>query len=162
MLLFEMINEILEQYSFFEFATIMTINMRTINSAEYTALLMILYNLKVRKISKAKNERKRPSFCPKGQLNLWGHCFFQNPNQKLQRFLPYPVINFQGRNLCNLWLGFRKKWWPHKFILNLTDRPLGEHFYSFFWKYEDKSNCFWIFLTFRSSAWAETWRQPLL
>ena len=57
MLLFEMINEILEQYSFFEFATIMTINMRTINSTEYTALLMILYNLKVRKKSKSKNER---------------------------------------------------------------------------------------------------------
>ena len=64
-----MINEILEQYSFFEFATIMTINMRTINSAEYTALLMILYNSKVRKRQKQKAERKKPSFCPKGQLN---------------------------------------------------------------------------------------------
>ena len=47
-----MVNEILEQYFFFEFATIMTINMRAINSAEYTALLMILWNVKVRKIQK--------------------------------------------------------------------------------------------------------------
>ena len=31
------------------------------------------------------------------------------------------LINFQGRNLCDFWLGFWKKWWPHKFILNLTD-----------------------------------------
>jgi hypothetical protein len=68
MLLFEMINEILEQYSFFEFATIMTINMRTINSPEYTALLMILYNLKLRKKSKAKNERKRPRLCPRAPV----------------------------------------------------------------------------------------------
>ena len=42
-------------------------------------------------------------------MNIWGHRFFQNPNQKLQRFLPYPLVNFQGRNLCNFWLGFWKK-----------------------------------------------------
>ena len=55
----------------------------------------------------------------KCQLNS-GHRFFQNPNQKLQRFLPYPLINFQisvdfgwdfGRNddLINsfcIWLTF--------------------------------------------------------
>ena len=54
-------------------------------------------------------------------MNLWGHRFSQNPNQKLQRVLPYPLINFQGRSLYNFWLGFWKKRWPHKFILNLTD-----------------------------------------
>ena len=55
-------------------------------------------------------------------MNLWGHHFFQNANQKLQRFLPYPLITFQGRNLCNFWLASWKKQWPHEFILNLTDR----------------------------------------
>ena len=30
----------------------------------------------------------------------------KSPNQKLQRFLPYPLINFQGRNLCNFWMAF--------------------------------------------------------
>ena len=54
-------------------------------------------------------------------MNLWGHRFSQNTNQKLQRFLPYPLINSQGRNLCNFWLIFWEKRWPHKFILNLTD-----------------------------------------
>ena len=54
-------------------------------------------------------------------MNLWGHRFFQNANQNLQRFLPYPLINFQGRNLCNFWLEFWEKQWPHKFILNLFD-----------------------------------------
>ena len=54
-------------------------------------------------------------------MNLWSHHFFQNPNQKLQRFLLSLLINFQGRNLCNFWLGFWKKRWPHKFILNSTD-----------------------------------------
>ena len=54
-------------------------------------------------------------------MNLWGYRFFQNPNQKLQRFLPYLLINFQSRNLCNFWLGFWKKWWSHKFILKLID-----------------------------------------
>ena len=49
----------------------------------------------------------------KFRMNLWGHRFSQNPNQKLQRFLPYPLINFQGR--------FRDKRWPHKIILNSTD-----------------------------------------
>ena len=43
------------------------------------------------------------------------------PTKKLTRFLPYPLINFQGRNLGNFWLAFWEKRWPHKFILNLTD-----------------------------------------
>ena len=54
-------------------------------------------------------------------MNLWGHCFSKNANQKLPRCLPYPLINFQGRNLGNFWLAFSEKQWPHKFILNLTD-----------------------------------------
>ena len=33
----------------------------------------------------------------------------------------HTLINFQGRNLCDFWLEFWKKRWPHKFILNLTD-----------------------------------------
>ena len=52
---------------------------------------------------------------------LWGHRFSQNANQKLQRFLSYPLINFQNRNLCHFWLAFWEKRWPLKFILNLTD-----------------------------------------
>ena len=47
--------------------------------------------------------------------------FLSNANQKLQRFLPYPLVNFQGRNLCNFRLAFWKKRWPHEFILNLTE-----------------------------------------
>ena len=39
-------------------------------------------------------------------MNLWGHRFSQNANQKLPGFLPYPLINFQGRNLGNFWLAF--------------------------------------------------------
>ena len=35
--------------------------------------------------------------------------------------MPHPRIKFQGRNLGNFWLAFWAKWWPHKFILNLTD-----------------------------------------
>ena len=54
-------------------------------------------------------------------MNLWGHYFSQNANQKFEGFLPYPLINFQGRNLGNFWLAFWEKRWPHKFILNLTD-----------------------------------------
>ena len=57
----------------------------------------------------------------KFRMNLWGHRFSQNANQKLPRFLPYPLINFQGKNLGNFWLAFWEKRWPHKFILNLTD-----------------------------------------
>ena len=56
------------------------------------------------------------------KMNLWGHRFSQNANQKSIRFLPYPLINFQGRNLRNFWLAFwEKQQWPNKFILNLTD-----------------------------------------
>ena len=54
-------------------------------------------------------------------MNLWGHRFFQNPNQKLQRFLPWKFIRRYGKNLCNFWLGFLGKRWPCIFILNLTD-----------------------------------------
>ena len=50
-------------------------------------------------------------------MNLWAHSFSQNANQKFEGFL----INFQGRNPSNFWLAFWEKWWPHKFILNLTD-----------------------------------------
>ena len=58
----------------------------------------------------------------KGQLNSeWIYEVIVSPNQKLQRFLPYPLINYQGRNLCNFWLAFWEKQWTHKFILNLTD-----------------------------------------
>ena len=53
-------------------------------------------------------------------MNLWGHCFSQIANQEVPRFLPYPLINFQGRNLCNFCLGFGEKRGPHKFFLNLT------------------------------------------
>ena len=56
-------------------------------------------------------------------MKLWGHRFSQNSNQKLQRFLPYPRINLQGRNLCNFWLGFWEKRWPHK-IIRLFNWPL--------------------------------------
>ena len=38
-----------------------------------------------------------------------GLSFSQNPNQKLQRFLPYPLINFQGKNPGNFWLAFWEK-----------------------------------------------------
>ena len=38
----------------------------------------------------------------KFRINLWGHCFSQNPNQTLQRFLPYLLINFHSRNICIL------------------------------------------------------------
>ena len=40
---------------------------------------------------------------------------------KFLRFLPYPLINFKGRNPSNFWLAFWEKRCPHKFILNLTD-----------------------------------------
>ena len=50
-------------------------------------------------------------------MNLWGHRFSQNANQKLQEFLLCPLINFQGRNPCNFWLAFLEKRRPH----NLTD-----------------------------------------
>ena len=44
------------------------------------------------------------------------------PTKSYQDFCPkYPLINFQGRSLGNFWLAFWEKWWPHKFILNLTD-----------------------------------------
>ena len=63
----------------------------------------------------------------KVQLEMieWGHRFSQNANQKLLGFLPYPFINFQGRNPGNNLLAFWEKRWPHKFILNLTDLPIG-------------------------------------
>ena len=47
--------------------------------------------------------------------------FSQNPNQNLPRFLPYALIDFQGRNLGNFWMAFWEKRWPHEFILNLSD-----------------------------------------
>ena len=40
----------------------------------------------------------------KFRKNLWGHGFSQNANQKLPGFLPYPLINFQGRNPGKFWL----------------------------------------------------------
>ena len=55
----------------------------------------------------------------KFKMNLWGHRFSQNANQK---FCPtLYLINFQPRNPSNFWLAFWKKRWPHNFILNLTD-----------------------------------------
>ena len=33
-------------------------------------------------------------------MNLWGHRFSQNANQKFEGFLPCPLINFKGRNLA--------------------------------------------------------------
>ena len=60
-------------------------------------------------------------------MNFWGHRFFQNPNQKLQRFLPYLLINFECKYLCNFWLGHWKNQWSHKFILNLTKDELLKH-----------------------------------
>ena len=33
------------------------------------------------------------------------HRIFQSTNQKLQGFLPYTLINLQGRNLCRLMVG---------------------------------------------------------
>ena len=33
-------------------------------------------------------------------MNLWGHRFFQNPNQKLQRFLPWKFIKGQLISKC--------------------------------------------------------------
>ena len=41
--------------------------------------------------------------------------------EKFEGFLPYPLINFQGRNSSKFWLPFWEKRWPHKFILNLTE-----------------------------------------
>ena len=32
----------------------------------------------------------------KFRINLWGHRFSKNANQKFKGFLPYPLINFQG------------------------------------------------------------------
>ena len=54
-------------------------------------------------------------------MNLWGHRFSLNANQKFEGFLPYPLIIYQGRNTSNFWLVFWEKLWPHKLILNLTD-----------------------------------------
>ena len=46
------------------------------------------------------------------RMNLWGHRFSQNANQKL---LPYPLINFQGRNPSNFLLALWEKRWPYEF-----------------------------------------------
>ena len=54
-------------------------------------------------------------------MNFCSHHFFQNANQTFEGFLPYPLINFQGRNSSNFWLAYWEKRWPYKFILNLTD-----------------------------------------
>jgi hypothetical protein len=75
-------------------------------------------------------------------MNLWGHRFSQNANQKLQEFLPYYTnkdrSTFFGEFLVSLgsFFGYdpclfgraeilvilgRNDEWPHKFILNLTD-----------------------------------------
>ena len=43
------------------------------------------------------------------------------PTKNYRDFRPTFLINFQGRNLCNFWLGFWKKRCPHKLILKLTD-----------------------------------------
>ena len=56
-------------------------------------------------------------------MNLWSHRFSQNPNQKLQRFLAYLLINFQGRNLCNFWLGF----WKTSYIHSEFNWPLESY-----------------------------------
>ena len=54
-------------------------------------------------------------------MNWWGHRFFQNTNLKLQRFLPYPLINFQGRHFCYFWLRFgRNDDLIHSFWIQLT------------------------------------------
>ena len=77
-------------------------------------------------------------------MNLWGHLFSQNASQKLPRFLPYPLINVQGRNLGNFWLAFWEKRWPQKFILNSTDL-YTEHWNGFlveiFWKRKYHTHC---------------------
>ena len=54
-------------------------------------------------------------------MNLWGHRFSQNANQKFEGFLPYPLINFQGRNPSTFWLVFLEKQRPYRFILNLSN-----------------------------------------
>ena len=45
-------------------------------------------------------------------MNSRGHHFSQNANQKFEEFLPYPLINFQGKNPSNFWLAFFEKRWP--------------------------------------------------
>ena len=50
-------------------------------------------------------------------MNLWGHPFSQNANMNTAWFLPYPVINFQGRNSSNFWLAFWEKRWAHKVLM---------------------------------------------
>ena len=62
-------------------------------------------------------------FNAKGQLNskwIYEVIICQNADLKLPRFLPYPLINFRGRNVGNFWLAFWMKRWPQKFILNFT------------------------------------------
>ena len=60
----------------------------------------------------------------KGQLNselIYEVIVYPKmPTKKLPRFLPYALINFQGKNLGNFWLAFWEKRRPHKCILNLT------------------------------------------
>ena len=64
----------------------------------------ILYNQqyiycdsKLPKVSEIQNYLLRSSFHPP-----------KIPTENY-RFLPYPLIDFQGRNLCNFWLGFWEK-----------------------------------------------------
>ena len=60
------------------------------------------------KVSQMQNEFMRSLFLP-------------NASQKLQGFLPYHLINFQGRNPWNFWLTVWEKRLTHKFIQNFTD-----------------------------------------
>ena len=75
------------------------------------------------------NEKKT---LPKGQLNSeWIYEVIVSPKipTKNYRSLPYLLINFLGRNLCNFWLGFWEKRWTHdsdqthfNMIYNIKDR----------------------------------------
>ena len=66
-------------------------------------------------------------------MNLWGHRFSQNANQKISRFLSYPLISFQNRNL----------------------EIFGWHF----GRNDDLINSFWIELTFSVLSFFERWKK---
>ena len=70
----------------------------------------------------------------KFRMNLWGYCFFQNANQKLQRFLPWNIV---CTYVFHCWSWDKKCSQPVKAVSSISDKipgiPYTQWFTFVFW-----------------------------
>ena len=86
------------------------------------------------------------NFCKAGVHSYQLYCFQSTSSPILKSLVPWGHLVggylslWYGRNLCNFWCGFWEKWWPHKFILNLTDLYKAPKMPSLIWIGSDEKD----------------------